>query len=267
MDKIKSEPFIITPAWVWQACDNLTYLRVYEAIRSFANAELVAYPSRKIIAIRAGVSTRQVDRALNFLQGIGAIVIEHQFRNNQQVPSVYVFKNDRPAKYNDLTYADRRGDRAGDVSSERLDCPVEVGETGEANRTRTTELEPIKEKEKYKKEKEPSQKAEAIEEFVSKVRAIYPKREGNMGWLYFTQRAATHFKTVKSKDDFLLAVQNYKNECAKLETSPRHVMMPSTFIAKHGDYVNLTQESCPPRKVLTMADVAPWKEIDIEDWT
>lgn len=274
------------PAWVFIATPEMSYQTVYVALRSFAGADRSAFPSRERISTRARVSCSVVDRALRHFKEIGAIVVEHQYQNNKQRPSVYVFKDDCPAKFERLDFADRCPVSEDEVSA----YPVSTDNntlSPETNRTKTIELEPIKEKEKYKKEKEPSQKAEAIEEFVSKVRAIYPKRSGNMGWKYFTQRAATHFKTAKSKDDFLLAVASYKKECADLGRGPDFIKQPASFIAAHYDYITTPQEQSgifdgisfepgwgdTPRKQIEIDDewpamgaskvikIAPWKEI------
>jgi DNA-binding transcriptional regulator YhcF (GntR family) len=289
MDKVKSEMVALIPFWVLQVCENNQYLAVYSALKSFTSADQQAFPSRARIAKRARVSVITVARALKFFQEVGAVVVEHQYHNNMQTVSLYTMLIDRPKKYENLRFKDQEDAVSPEI--QRCISSDLPGISPQIHRTKSIELEPIKEKEKILKEKEPTPKAEVIEEFVAKVRAVYPKRSGNMGWKYFTQRAATHFKTAKSKDDFLLAVANYKKECAELGRGPDFIKQPASFIAAHYDYITSPQEqesvfdgvkfesgwgdtpskqvkiapwsemkSQPSRKVLTMDDVdTTWK--------
>jgi hypothetical protein len=247
--EVKREPFVIMPIWVYNLKAGATFNQVYLAIQTFTDGNGQGFPTWEAIASRADVTERTVGRAIKFFKDRGAITVENQYRNNQQVQNLYTLPMDNPQNTRPDT---------GVTPSIRPDSTVTPALTPQSYRTRTIEQEPYKEKEKILKEKETTPKTEAIEEFVSKVKASYPPRTGNMGWKYFTQRAASHFKTAKSKDDFLLAVSAYKKECAMLETSPRHVMMPATFIAKHYDYIPTHQEQPAERKVIK---IAPWKEI------
>jgi hypothetical protein len=254
MSKVKAGQFLMMPIWVFLATPEMSYRTVYMILRSFAGIDRSAFPSRQRLATRAGVSCSVVDRALRHFKEIGAIVIEHQYLNNKQRPSVYVFKDDCPAKFEHLDFADRYP-VTGDEVSRYLVSTDNDTLSPQTNRTISIELEPLKEKEKILKEKETTTKIDQITEFVNQVKAIYPKRDGNMGWMYFAQRAASHFKSAKSKSDFLLAVSAYKKECVDTGRLPQHVMMPSSFIVKHYDFIYQETESPTPKRVLTIDDV------------
>lgn len=257
MDKVKAEQFIVCPVWVFQSCPNRNYLAVYMALRSFTGEDLKSFPSREKLAERAEVCLSVVAKALRFLQGIGAVTIEHQYKNNQQISSLYILRADRPENLADLTYADRRG-VPGDTASRPVPAytpsPVPaytVGVYPDTHRTRTKELEPIN----YNQDKDGKPKpSNDFEEFLSQVRAAYPKRNGNYEWTRFSQRAKTAFKSKLSREQFLDAVRNY----AKSAPDPQFTKMPSSFIAAHHDYIKPTQEQVASSKVIEIED---WKEI------
>lgn len=222
--------FRIIPDWVADTGISFAAFMLYFRLKQYARNKSDCYPGKTALAQQMNVSERHVATLLQELETCGCITIEKRSENGKSLTNLYTLLA-KPGR-GELQFKGEVQFQTGVNYSSKEGC---------------TTVHPKEKKIKEKKIKDTEtgieSKPEGIEEFVSKVKRIYPARSGNMGWIYFTQRAATHFKTAKSKEDFLLAVQNYKNECAKLETLPRHVMMPSSFIAKHYDYIKPTQES------------------------
>jgi hypothetical protein len=174
------------------------------------------------------------------LQKIGAVEVRHQYKDNRQVASLYLLRDDRPAELEGLVYADKRDANGDKAYVGRCATSERVGASPVTHRTRSYELEPIKEKEKsIKREKENMPDHDALTEFVNQVRAIYPEGCNNPGWASFTKKARTSLKTKTLKDKYLLAVRGYAS------TSPNfgYVKQPSSLMNLMDDYCEIALEA------------------------
>lgn len=109
--------FSIIPEWVIDAEISDRAIRIYGILARYADNEtLQAFPSRDLIAKRAHCHPKSVDRALEELIGIGAVLKHHRKSGNGFMSNIYTLR------------------RVGTQLSPGRDTTVQL--------TRTTELEP-----------------------------------------------------------------------------------------------------------------------------
>jgi hypothetical protein len=129
--------FSITPEWVLDADISDRAVRVYGILARYADSEtLQAFPSRETLAKRAKCHWRSVDRALDELVAIGAIVKRHRKTDKTYQSNLYTLKRVPPTLSGGT-----------DTPVSRVLTPVSGGTDTAGNLTITTELEP---KELYK---------------------------------------------------------------------------------------------------------------------
>jgi len=119
--------FSIVPEWVTDAEVSDRAVRVYTILARYAdNDTLQAFPSRDLIAQRARCHVKSVDRALEELVAIGAVVKGHRKAGNGFTSNVYTL---------------RRIPQGRDTTVPRVGTPVSPGRDTHVPLTRTTELE------------------------------------------------------------------------------------------------------------------------------
>lgn len=120
--------FSIVPEWVTDAEVSDRAVRVYTILARYAdNDTLQAFPSRDLIAQRARCHVKSVDRAVEELVAIGAVVKGHRKAGNGFTSNVYTL---------------RRIPRGRDTTVPRVGTHVSLGRDTGVALTRTTELEP-----------------------------------------------------------------------------------------------------------------------------
>jgi hypothetical protein len=132
--------FSIIPEWVLDADISDRAVRVYGILARYADSDtLQAFPSRETLAKRAKCHWRSVDRALDELIAIGAIVKQHRKSDKTYQSNLYTLRR-VPSVLSGGT----------DTTVSRVLNLPQSGRvlTRVATLTRTTELEP---KELYKR--------------------------------------------------------------------------------------------------------------------
>ena len=129
--------FSITPEWVLDADISDRAVRVYGILARYADSDtLQAFPSRETLAKRAKCHWRSVDRALDELIAIGAIVKQHRKTDKTYQSNLYTLRRVPPGL-------------SGGTDSRvtRVLTPQSGGTDTGGNLTRTTERKP---KERYR---------------------------------------------------------------------------------------------------------------------
>jgi hypothetical protein len=130
--------FSIIPEWVLDADISDRAVRVYGILARYADSDtLQAFPSRETLAKRAKCHWRSVDRALDELIAIGAIVKQHRKSDKTYQSNLYTLRR-VPSVLSGGT----------DTTVSRVLTSQSGGTDTGGNLTRTTELEP---KELYKR--------------------------------------------------------------------------------------------------------------------
>lgn len=120
--------FSIVPEWLIDAEVSDRAIRVYTILARYADNEtLQAFPSRDLIAERARCHVKSVDRAVEELISVGAVVKSHRKAGNGFMSNVYTL---------------RRIPQGRDTTVPRVGTPVSLGRDTRVPLTRTTELEP-----------------------------------------------------------------------------------------------------------------------------
>jgi len=154
--------FSIVPEWVIDADVSDRAIRVYTILARYADNEtLQAFPSRDLIAQRARCHVKSVDRAVEELVAIGAVVKGHRKAGNGYISNVYTL---------------RRIPGGRDTTVPRVGTPVSPGRDTRVPLTRTTELEPENYKQMFDDfwESYPKhlQKGEARKSFMKAVQRV-----------------------------------------------------------------------------------------------
>jgi hypothetical protein len=87
--QVYSEPFAQVPEWLLDSDVSDRAIRVWAVLHRHANRKGHAFPGRAAIAERARCSTASVDRALNELRDVGAVVSENRFEGAAIVGNDY----------------------------------------------------------------------------------------------------------------------------------------------------------------------------------
>ncbi len=154
MSNFKGEVrFSILPEWILDASVSDRAIRVYALLARYADSEtLEAFPSRQTLAKRAGCHTKSVDRAIEELEKLGALVKTHRRNGDAYASNLYILR--RVATPESL---------GRDTGVPRVGTPESPGRDTGVHLTITKELEP--------KEEEP------INEMFDRFWEIYPRRE------------------------------------------------------------------------------------------
>ena len=124
--------FSIIPEWVMYADISDRAIRIYGILARFADNEtLQAFPSRELLAKRSRCSAKSVDRAIDELIGVGAVMKHHRKSGNGYISNVYTLR--------------RVGTQVSpgrDTAVARVGTPLSPGRDTTVQLTRTTELEP-----------------------------------------------------------------------------------------------------------------------------
>ena len=70
--------FSMIPEWVLDAKISATAVRLYCVLQRYANSDGLCHPSRRTLAERCGCSTATIDRAVDELVDIRALVVSHR---------------------------------------------------------------------------------------------------------------------------------------------------------------------------------------------
>ena len=68
--------FAMVPEWVLYADISSNAVRVYATLRRFADQGGLCYPSRRLLAVKCHCSPATIDRALDELQAVGAVIVQ-----------------------------------------------------------------------------------------------------------------------------------------------------------------------------------------------
>lgn len=132
--------FSITPDWVLDADISDRAIRIYAILARYADSEtLQAFPSRETLAKRAKCHWRSVDRALDELIAIGAIVKQHRKTDKTYQSNLYTVRRVPPGMSGGT-----------DTRVTRVLTPQSGGTDTGGNLTITTERKP---KERYRSNK------------------------------------------------------------------------------------------------------------------
>jgi hypothetical protein len=124
--------FSIIPEWVIYADISDRAIRLYSILARYADNEtLQAFPSRETLAKRAHCHIKSVDRAIQELIDIGAVLKSHRRNGDSYQSNLYTLKRVGTAV---SPGRDRSDQGVGTGESPRRDTSVHL--------TRTTELEP-----------------------------------------------------------------------------------------------------------------------------
>jgi hypothetical protein len=132
-DRIETDiRFSIIPEWVIDSPISDRAIRIYGILARYADNEtLQAFPSRELLAKRSQCSAKSVDRALEELIGVGAVVKHHRKSGNGYISNVYTLR--------------RVGTQLSpgrDTAVPRVGTQLSPGRDTTVQLTRTTELEP-----------------------------------------------------------------------------------------------------------------------------
>lgn len=125
--------FSIIPEWILDSDISDRAIRVYCILARYADSEtLQAFPSRETLAKRAHCHYKSIDRAIDELVKIGAIVKRHRKSGESYQSNLYTLRRVRTA----LSLPTDTGD-------EGVRTPVSPGTDTVVHLTRTNELEPV----------------------------------------------------------------------------------------------------------------------------
>jgi len=177
--------FSIVPEWVLDADISDRAIRVYSILARYAdNDTLQAFPSRETLAKRCHCHWRSIDRAIDELVSLGAIVKTHRKHGDAYQSNLYTLRRVLPQ----LSVGT-------DTTVTGVVTPESLGTDTGGNLTITTEREP--------KEREPDN---YISEQFEKFWAAYPRKKGK-------GQARRAFETALKKtnlDTILAGVEAYK---------------------------------------------------------
>lgn len=89
--------FTIIPEWILDADMSDRAVRLYGVLHRYLGRNETAWPSRQTLAGRLRCSTKSVDRALEELAGLGAVVVRHRYRSDgSQTSSDYLLVTEAP---------------------------------------------------------------------------------------------------------------------------------------------------------------------------
>ena len=77
--EVKGKAYAVIPEWILYSSVGPAAVRVFGVLGRHLGLHEAAWPSRKRIASKIGCSLSTVDRAIDELEAIGAIKVEHQF--------------------------------------------------------------------------------------------------------------------------------------------------------------------------------------------
>jgi len=156
--------FSIVPEWVLDADVSDRAVRLYTVLARYADNEtLQAFPSRETLAKRCRCHTKSIDRAIDELVLLGAIVKRHRKANNGYQSNIYTLRRVPTPQSPPRDSADAR---VGTPQSPPRDTGVEL--------TITTELEPFNVEPLNIKEKLISPSSDAFDEWWD----AYPLKKG-----------------------------------------------------------------------------------------
>lgn len=94
MSNFKGEVrFSILPEWILDASVSDRAIRVYALLARYADSEtLEAFPSRQTLAKRAGCHVKSVDRAIEELEGLGALIKTHRRSGEAYTSNLYILR-------------------------------------------------------------------------------------------------------------------------------------------------------------------------------
>ena len=125
--------FSITPEWVLDADISDRAVRIYSILARYAdNESLEAFPSRETLAKRARCHAKSIDRAVDELVNIGAIVKTHRKANNGFQSNVYTLRRVQTTQ-----------SLPRDTPVPTLGTPLSPPRDTGVQLTITTELEPV----------------------------------------------------------------------------------------------------------------------------
>ena len=234
--------FRIIPDWVIDSRPSFAAMNLYLILKQYARNQGECYPSKRTLGTRLDLSERHITTLLNELESLGCITVETRSENGKSLSNLYRLPVQKGR--GELQF---RGEAQFHLG---VKCTSEQGGSVLPTKEKTIKEKTLKEK----NTRDGDKPSNDFEEFLSQVRAAYPKRNGNYEWTRFSQRAKTAFKSKLSREQFLDAVRNY----AKSAPDPQFTKMPSSFIAAHHDYIKPTQEQVASSKVIEIED---WKEI------
>jgi hypothetical protein len=149
--------FSIVPEWVIDADISDRAVRVYAILARYADSEtLQAFPSRETLAKRARCHWRSIDRAIDELVKLGAVIKTHRKNGDAYQSNIYTLRRVLPRVSPPTDTTD-----TGVLTGESL--PTDTG----GNLTITTEQEP--------NQLEP---VNDINEQFNQFWAIYPRKKG-----------------------------------------------------------------------------------------
>jgi len=195
--------FSIVPEWVIDADISDRAVRVYAILARYADSEtLQAFPSRETLAKRARCHWRSIDRAIDELVKLGAVIKTHRKNGDAYQSNIYTLRRVLPR----VSPPTDTGD-TGVLTGESL--PTDTG----GNLTITTELEPSKQ-----------ELLNDISRKFDQFWAAYPRKKGK-------GQARTAFEKALTKTDIdtiLAGVEAYKEHEDMYD--PQFIAHPSTWL-------------------------------------
>lgn len=82
-------PFALVPEWVVDSDVSDRAFRLYATLARYADQRGLAWPRRSVLADRLGTSVKSVDRAMNELEALGAVVVEARHDDGGQRSNLY----------------------------------------------------------------------------------------------------------------------------------------------------------------------------------
>jgi hypothetical protein len=195
--------FSIVPEWVLDADISDRAIRVYSILARYAdNDTLQAFPSRETLAKRCHCHWRSIDRAIDELVSLGAIVKTHRKHGDAYQSNLYTLRRVLP-----------RLSVGTDTTVTGVLTPESLGTDTGGNLTITTQLEP--------EELEPFND---IDEQFNQFWSVYPRKKGK-------GQARKAFEKALEKTDLQTILDGVQAYIANdVMDDPQFIAHPSTWL-------------------------------------
>jgi len=195
--------FSIVPEWVLDADISDRAIRVYSILARYAdNDTLQAFPSRETLAKRCHCHWRSIDRAIDELVSLGAIVKTHRKHGDAYQSNLYTLRRVLP-----------RLSVGTDTTVTGVLTPESLGTDTGGNLTRTTELEP-----------ENIEPLNDINEQFNQFWSVYPRKKGK-------GQARKAFEKALEKTDLQTILDGVHAYVANdVMDDPQFIAHPSTWL-------------------------------------
>ena len=213
--------FSIVPEWVLDADISDKAVRLYTILARYADNEtLQAFPSRETLAERARCHVKSIDRAIQELAELGAIVKTHRKAGNGFQSNVYT-----------LLRVGTQMSPGRDTGDEGVGTPVSPPRDTSVSLTRTTELEP--------EELEPLNNQTSVIKSFDEFWEVYPKH------LQKGEARKAFFKAVQRVGDADTILEGVRRMAADPNLPVKQfIPYPATWLNRGG----WDDEPFPPRE-------------------